>query len=132
VESQPSDGIERVLVLPSRKSEGFCPRRPLAGAFDLSAVAGALRVKRERAPTNSRQYNGPGRFLALGPPVLKPAFARLFGGAFSCGPPQKRTPSSFMLGGSLSRCLKCGLLVGRRGVSGDGGTARPSPLAETL
>jgi hypothetical protein len=37
-----------------------------------------------------------------------------------------------MLGGSLSRCLKCGLLVGRRGVSGDGVAARPSPLVETL
>jgi hypothetical protein len=30
---------------------------------------------RAHAPTNSRQYNGPGRSLTLGPPALKPAFA---------------------------------------------------------
>jgi hypothetical protein len=37
-----------------------------------------------------------------------------------------------MLGGSLSRCLKCGLLVGRRGVSGDGIAARRARWSRRL
>ena len=74
--------------------------------------------RRTRRPTVD---NATGRVVSmLGPQRMQHLPSQL-AGPFLVGRHKKRTPSSSMLGGSLSRCLKCGLL-GRaaRGVGGWG------------